>query len=202
MGAPKGNKFARGNSGGGRPTLYKPKYAEIAERMCSKGATRADLADRFGVSIATIVSWQLEHEVFSSACKRGQEAADDRVEQSFYERAVGYTYDSEKLFIHEGKIIREPVKVHVPPDPKCGEFWLRNRRPDRWKDAKQIEARVAADDPFLQFLKSINGCVMRPVEIKPTLEVEYSEMPRNQVEARNHEGDEPPPRPVPNGDES
>src|ERR1700756_3934440 len=96
MGAPKGNNFAKGNRGGGRPTLYKPKYAEIAQRMCAQGATRADLADRFGVSINTIVAWQLEYQEFSDSCKHGREAADDRVEQSFYERAVGYTYDSEK----------------------------------------------------------------------------------------------------------
>jgi hypothetical protein len=30
--------------------------------MCAQGATRADLADRFGVTIKTIVAWQLEHE--------------------------------------------------------------------------------------------------------------------------------------------
>jgi hypothetical protein len=189
MAAPKGNKYAKGNAGGGRPTLYQRKYAVIAERMCSKGATRADLADRFGVAIATIVSWQLEHEEFSGACKRGQEAADDRVEASYYERAVGYTYDSEKLFMHEGKIIREPLKVHVPPDPRAAEFWLRNRRPDRWKDAKQLETRVADDDPLLAFLKSIDGRVLRPGEQDgQPIDVEYAEAKPEQ------EGDDGPPR--------
>jgi hypothetical protein len=38
MGAPRGNKFANGNRGGGRPTLYQSKYAEIARRMCARGA--------------------------------------------------------------------------------------------------------------------------------------------------------------------
>ena len=40
MGAPTGNNFAKGNRGGGRLTLYMPKYAEIARRMCAQGATR------------------------------------------------------------------------------------------------------------------------------------------------------------------
>ena len=145
--------------------------------MCAQGATRADLADRFGVTINTIVAWQLEHQEFSASCKQGRDAADDRVEQSFYERAVGYTYDGEKLFMHEGKVIREPVKVHVPPDPRAGEFWLRNRRSDRWRDAKQLEARTADDDPLLAFLKSINGRVLRPVEqAQPIIEAEYAEL--------------------------
>jgi len=39
MGAPVGNKFAMGNRGSGRSTLYKPTYAEIARRMCAQGAS-------------------------------------------------------------------------------------------------------------------------------------------------------------------
>jgi hypothetical protein len=177
MGAPRGNKFAKGNRGGGRPTLYQPKYAEIARRMFAQGATRADLADGFGVTINTVVAWQFEHQEFSDCCKQGREAADERVEQSFYERAVGYTYDSEKILVVQGEVIRAPIKEHVPPDPRAAEFWLRNRRPDRWKDAKQLETRVAEDDPFLAFLKSIDGHVMRPVEPnEPVIEVEYAEL--------------------------
>ena len=192
MGAPKGNKFAKGNRGGGRPTLYKRKYAEIARGMCAQGATRADLADRFGVTIKTIVAWQLEHEEFCTSCKQGRVAADDRVEQSFYERAVGYTYDSEKLFVVEGEVIRAPIKEHVPPDPRAAEFWLRNRRPDRWKDAKQLETRVAEDDPLLAYLKSIDGRVMRPVEHDgPVIEVEYAELKSEEAYE-----DTPPPRPI------
>jgi hypothetical protein len=192
MGAPKGNKFAKGNRGGDRPTLYEPKYAEIARRMCAQGATRADLADRFGVTINTVVAWQLEHQEFSDSCKQGRETADDRVEQSFYERAIGYTYDSEKLFVIEGEVIRAPIKEHVPPDPRAAEFWLRNRRPDRWKDAKQLETRVAEDDPFLAYLKSIDGRVMRPVEPnEPLIAVEYAELKSDE----KYE-DTPPPRPI------
>ena len=108
--------------------------------------------------------------------------------RSYYERAVGYTYDSEKLFMHEGKIIREPVKVHVPPDPRAGEFWLRNRRPDRWKDSKQLETRVADDDPLLAYLKSIDGRVLRPVEQDDSaIEVEYAE-----VKSEQEDEDGPP----------
>ena len=192
MGAPKGNKFAKGNKGGGRPSLYQPNYAEIARRMCAQGATRADLADRFGVTINTIVAWQFEYEEFSASCRQGREAADDRVEQSFYERAVGYTYDSEKLLVVRGEVVRERVREHVPPEPRAAEFWLRNRRPDRWRDAKQLETRVADDDPLFSYLKSIDGRVMRPVEQhKPALAVEYTELkPAEDCE------DEPPPRPL------
>ncbi len=152
------------------------------------GATRSDLADRFGVNVSTIDAWIFEHEVFSQACKAGRDEADARVERAYYERAVGFTYDSEKVLVVDGEVIHEPTKVYVPPDPRCGEFWLRNRRPDRWKDAKQLETRVADNDPFLTFLKSINGSVMRPVEQDdPAIEVEYAE-----VKAEQEDDDEPP----------
>jgi hypothetical protein len=160
--------------------------------MCTRGATRADLADRFGVTINTIVAWGLEHDDFAASCRQGREAADERVQQSFYERAVGYTYDSEKIFVVQGQVVREKIKEHVPPDPRAAEFWLRNRRPDRWKDAKQLETRTADDDPLIAFLKSIDGRVMRPVEQDaPLIEVEYAEVNREQDDA-----DAPPPRPI------
>jgi hypothetical protein len=104
--------------------------------------------------------WQGQFPDFLESCKLGQQAANLRVERSFYERAVGY--DSEKVFQFEGGIIRAPIREHVPPDPRAAEFRLRNREPGRWKDAKQVEGRAADDDPLLAYLRSINGRVMRP----------------------------------------
>jgi hypothetical protein len=131
----------------------------------------------------------MNHEEFFASCTLGRGAADERVEQRFYERAVGYTYDGEKLFMHEGKIIREAVKVHVPPDARAGEFWLRNRRPDRWKDAKQLETRTADDDPLVAYLKCIDGRVLRPIEQNESaIEAEYVELKEQSDE------DAPPPR--------
>ena len=196
MAAPKGNKYAKGNAGGGRPTLYKPKYAEIAERMCSKGATRAELADRFGVAIATVVSWQLEHEEFSSACKQGQEKADDRVEASFYERAVGYTYDGEKLFQYEGEIIHEPIKVHVPPGINAGRFWLCNRRPERWRELSQIEPRAPQEEsPLVVIARQLANSAMRPRALPPPKPIKVEEG----MVVRDQEKDAPPPRPIGKG---
>jgi hypothetical protein len=77
--------------GGGRPSLYKRKYASIAQRMCAAGAARADLADRYGVNINTIDAWIVQYKEFSRACKVGMAEADDRVERSYYERVIGYS---------------------------------------------------------------------------------------------------------------
>jgi hypothetical protein len=64
----------------------------------------------------------------------GKGQPDDRVERSLYQRAVGYTYSSEKIFHHQGAITRAECVEHVPPDPGAAKLWLTNRRAEEWRD--------------------------------------------------------------------
>jgi hypothetical protein len=97
----------------------------------------------FGVSDATIDNWKAQQPQFLGSLKAGKEEADARVEQSFYRRAVGYSYKSEKIFCNkDGEVTRVPIVEHVPPDVTAQIFWLKNRDPKRWRDAWQIEASV------------------------------------------------------------
>ena len=61
--------------------------------------------------------------------------------RSMYQRGVGY--DSrwcEDLMPAGAKSpIYAPYVEHVPPDPAAGMFWLKNRQPDKWRDAHQLE---------------------------------------------------------------
>jgi hypothetical protein len=57
-----------------------------------------------------------------------------------------YEREGEKIVVVEGSIHHEPVREHVPPDTRAAEFWLRNRQPNRWKYAKQLETKVAEDE--------------------------------------------------------
>lgn len=143
MPAPEGNDYAEGNDGG-RPSKYAPEFAGQAKKLCAMGATDIELADFFGVSTSTIYAWRNAHEEFSEAVIAGKDAADDRVERAFYNRAVGYTFESEKVFQHQGEIIRAPTREHVAPDPGAALNWLKNRRPDRWRD-KQVHEHAGAD---------------------------------------------------------
>lgn len=118
----------------GRPPKYQAALAVQAEKLCKLGATNAELADFFEVSIRTIERWCVEHDEFSRAVKEGKEPADDRVERSLFQRAVGYSFDSEKVFQFQGEVIRAPIREHVPPDTTAAIFWLKNRRRDQWRD--------------------------------------------------------------------
>lgn len=118
----------------GRPTDYKPEYAEQARKLCELGATDSDLADFFGVSDRTIYRWAARHEEFCQALKVGKDVADERVERSLYHRAVGYSYDAVKIFNASGEPLTVPYREHVAPDTTAAIFWLKNRRKGEWRD--------------------------------------------------------------------
>lgn len=123
----------------GRPSLYQPEFAKQAEKLTVLGATDVELADFFEVDVRTIYRWKHEHEEFCQALNAGKEKADERVENSLYQKAVGYTFESEKIFNHQGEILRAPIYEHVPPDTTAAIFWLKNRRPDVWRDKQEME---------------------------------------------------------------
>lgn len=122
----------------GRPSGYKPEFAKQAAKLCKLGATDKELADFFEVDTATIYRWRNEHKEFCEAVIVGKERADERVERSLYNRAVGYTYESEKVFQFQGNIIRAPTLEHVPPDPGAALNWLKNRQGERWRDKHDL----------------------------------------------------------------
>lgn len=123
----------------GRPTEYDQAYVEQAAKLCALGATDYELADFFGVSTATIYRWKNTHPDFCEALIVGKEKADDRVERALFNRAVGYTFESEKVFQFQGEVIRAPLLEHVPPDTGAAMSWLKNRRGDKWRDKQEHE---------------------------------------------------------------
>lgn len=123
----------------GRPTKYSPAYVEQGRKLAALGATDRDVADFFGVAESTLNLWKITHAEFSEALKVGKDVADDRVEQSLYRKAVGYTFDSEKVFQYEGEVVRAPIVEHVPPSDTAAIFWLKNRRSGVWRDKQEVD---------------------------------------------------------------
>jgi hypothetical protein len=124
---------------GGRPTKYDPEYPEKARKLFEQGCTDREVAEFFDVHETTLRNWSAEHPEFFMALKLGKAAADDRVEQSLYRRALGYSHDSVKILQNNGEPVIVPYVEHYPPDTTAGIFWLKNRRPDKWRDVKAVE---------------------------------------------------------------
>jgi len=125
----------------GRPAKYQASFASEAAAKCALGATNAELADFFGVAISTVKLWAVQHEEFSAALKVGKEYADQQVERSLYQRAVGYTFDSEKVMAVKGEVVRVPTREHIAPDVTAQIFWLKNRQPERWRDRHELTGK-------------------------------------------------------------
>lgn len=130
----------------GRPSAFKPEYVEQVKKLCELGATDVEMADFFGVAVSTFYLWKNKQPDFSEALKTGKAAADERVERSLYHKATGYTFESEKVFQYQGQIIRAPFREHVPPDTTAMIFWLKNRRPDEWRDKSEVHHKHSVSD--------------------------------------------------------
>jgi len=128
--------------------------------MCLGGATNAELADEFGVSIRTIDEWKAKYPEFLRAIKASKPVADQRVERSLYERAVGYTVDTEKVFCgKDGQVTRVAVREYYPPDTTAMIFWLKNRKQKEWRD--KIEHTGAGDGPIELIVRRVGGSGQR-----------------------------------------
>lgn len=140
----------------GRPTAYKPEYAEQAEKLCRLAATDIEIADFFDVDVRTINRWKEAHPEFCHSLKTGKELADERVERSLYARATGYEHDEVDIRVVGQEIVKTPIRKYYPPDTTAGIFWLKNRRKEQWREMKALE---------------IGGPNGGPVETKQTLDV-------------------------------
>jgi hypothetical protein len=122
-----------------RPSKYKPEFAEQAAKLCALGATDAQLADFFSVSVSTVNLWKTEHPEFSESIKVPKAQADERVEQSLYRRALGYEHDEVDIRVIDSQVVQTPIRKHYPPDSTAMIFWLKNRKPAEWRDKQDVE---------------------------------------------------------------
>lgn len=131
----------------GRPTAYQEDYAKQAEKLSQLGATDQEIADFFEIDVRTVYRWKHDHEDFCQALKTGKDIADDRVERSLYQKAIGYEQDEVKIFMPGGaeEPVYAPFRAKVAPDTTAAIFWLKNRRRKDWQDVNKTEHSFSED---------------------------------------------------------
>lgn len=139
----------------GRPSKYKPEFAQRVKMLCASGATLSDLATAFGVSVSTVKLWALEHKAFSAAQKVGKATADRLVEESLFRRAMGYETDETDIRVVGTKLVKTQIRRHYQPDTTACIFWLKNRKPKEWRDRQQHELTGAEGRTLAQELASM-----------------------------------------------
>ena len=122
-----------------RPSKFKTEFIAQAEKLCKLGATDIEIADFLGVDVRTLYRWKGENELFCQALKAGKEVSDERVERSLFARANGYEHDEIDIRVVDKTIVQTPIRRYYPPDTTAAIFWLKNRKPEKWREMKAIE---------------------------------------------------------------
>ena len=82
--------------------------------------------------------------------------------RALYSRAIGYSYDAEKIFCDKnGKVTRVPCREHVPPDVTACIFW----RPRLYRVSifHVPEALLSAAPFFVVAAEPIDGAKSRQI---------------------------------------
>lgn len=147
----------------GRPSKFKPEFIAQAQKLANLGHTDREIAEFFDVDERTLNRWKNDHPDFCQSLKVGKEVADERVEQSLYRRALGYSHDDTHFSSYEGVVTATPYVKHHPPDTTAAIFWLKNRRPDEWRDVNRHEHSGKDGAPLIPVLNvTIGGAESRP----------------------------------------
>jgi hypothetical protein len=144
-------------SQGGRPTKYDSRFCRIATDLSRLGLTNEQMAKSFDVSVSTFKLWMATYPEFSAALKDGREVSDANVVRSLYERAMGYTHDAVKILQDKGQPVIVPYKEHYPPDATALIFWLKNRRPDLWRNNPSPEDMDEVPNPVKVEITVVDG---------------------------------------------
>jgi hypothetical protein len=132
---------AKPKNKGGRPKKYDPKVTpQLAKWMCRSGLTDEQMSKELGISVATIHNWKKKYPEFLESLKESKDFVDSLVEDCLLKRALGYEYEEIKTIAKkdkdgEIKTTRiEKTRKTVVPDTTAQIFWLKNRKPEQWRD--------------------------------------------------------------------
>ena len=127
----------------------------LVEAWCRDGLIEADIAKKLGISLSTLKDYKNRYPSFLSALKRGKEVADYEIENALFKRAKGYfiTLNKQKV-TKDGDVIDITEEVYIPPDTTAQIFWLKNRKPEHWRDKHEIEKTIQVKVPMLQDIQN------------------------------------------------
>ncbi len=125
------------------------------EGWARDGLTDEQIASNMGISRRTLSDWKNQFLPISLTLKKGKEVVDTQVENALLKRALGYKYTEitkEKTFNPDTKqydlnVTKEVVK-EVVPDTTAQIFWLKNRKPETWRDKQNVEISGQVNNPF------------------------------------------------------
>lgn len=134
-----------------------PSGLELLGAWARDGCTDEDLAKKIGVAPSTFYDWKRRFPDIAEAVSKGKEIVDIKVENALLKRALGYTYTEVKKEGAVNGIKNGTAKVTVtektmPPNVAAIIFWLKNRKPEVWREIITETQELLEDDNFLEAL--------------------------------------------------
>ncbi len=109
------------------------------------GLTDEQIACNMGISRSTLNDWKSKYSDISDTLKINKEIVDTQVENALLKRALGYSFTEttkeRKLNDETGEyemVTTKEVVKEVTPDTTAQIFWLKNRKPEEWRDKKDV----------------------------------------------------------------
>ncbi|MBO7411533.1 MAG: hypothetical protein J6T92_06365 [Ottowia sp.] len=124
---------------------WRSEIPQQAREFALLGITDREMAGHFGVDETTFSRWKKMHPELAEALDGGRDGANAKVAASLYQRAVGFTETIQEIKLVMGEPQVVEYKRYFPPEVQAQIFWLKNRRPDLWRD-KVENALVGAPD--------------------------------------------------------
>jgi hypothetical protein len=125
----------------------------LLEGWAREGLTDKDIADNIGIGYSTFTAWKSKNKAIQEALKRGKAPVDFKVENQLLKSALGYyvtvkepvKLKTKKQLKDKGTIEEEHIEwiekqVFIPPVPACQFFWLKNRKPNNWRDRPEASS--------------------------------------------------------------
>ena len=91
-----------------------PEGLLLLEGWARDGLVVEQITERIGINPATLYDWKKKYPEISNALKKGKQVIDYQVENALLNNALN-------------------------GDTTAQIFWLKNRRPDKWRDKRDVE---------------------------------------------------------------
>ncbi|WP_375103781.1 helix-turn-helix domain-containing protein [Paenibacillus sp. RS8] len=138
-----------------------PEGLALLEGWARDGLTDEQIADNMGIKRPTLYEWKKRHPDISDTLKKGKEVIDRHVENALLKRALGYRYDEvtrepgtvedeETGELKQVMVETKRVTKEVQGDTTAQIFWLKNRKPEQWRDKQDVQhsGSVNVNNPY------------------------------------------------------
>lgn len=110
------------------------------EGWARDGLTDKQVAHNMNIAESTLHEWKKKYSVLSESLKRGKEVVDRQVENALLKRALGYEFkETTQELTEDGMRVTKVITKQQAPDTTAQIFWLKNRKPQEWRDKQETE---------------------------------------------------------------